>query len=114
VNDLLIGVVGPCKAGKSTLVENLLGHGYIAKVIAQEHSYVPSMWKRITNPDTLVYLDVSYPVTLKRSTLNWTQTDFDQQIIRLKHALQHAHIYIHTDNLTPEEVLSRVLYALNI
>jgi len=31
--------------------------------IAQEHSYVPYMWKRITNPDLLIYLNASFEVS---------------------------------------------------
>ena len=33
-----IAIVGPCGAGKSTLAEVLIGHGYPARQIAQEHS----------------------------------------------------------------------------
>ena len=59
-SQLKIGVVGPCGAGKSTLVNALAEHGYPARHIAQEHSYVPSMWKRMVNPDILIYLEASY------------------------------------------------------
>ena len=52
-----IGVVGPCAAGKTTLIAGLRNHGYTAKHIAQEHSYVPAMWQLLTNPDILIYLD---------------------------------------------------------
>lgn len=62
----LIGVVGPCTAGKSTLVNNLKVHGIQIRHIAQEHSYVAYMWQRITNPDVLIFLDVSYDTSLKK------------------------------------------------
>jgi dephospho-CoA kinase len=38
---LRIGVVGPCAAGKTTLVAALKNRGYEVHHIAQEHSYVP-------------------------------------------------------------------------
>ena len=54
----LIGVVGPCSAGKSVLARRLRARGFHVKEIRQEHSCVPDMWQRITNPALLVYLDV--------------------------------------------------------
>ena len=52
---LLIGIVGPCAAGKSTLVADLAKHGYRTRHIAQEHSHVKDMWQRLTNPDLLIF-----------------------------------------------------------
>ena len=57
----LIGVVGPCGSGKSTLIAGLEKHGYACRHIAQEHSYVPAMWQIITKPDVLIYLHASFP-----------------------------------------------------
>ncbi|MBN1486515.1 MAG: hypothetical protein JW981_02660, partial [Anaerolineae bacterium] len=59
IKSSLIGIVGPCSAGKSSLARELRHRGYRVKEIRQEHSAVPSMWQRITNPDILLYLDVS-------------------------------------------------------
>ena len=109
---MLIGVVGPCAAGKSTLIASLKKYGYHAKHIAQEHSYVPDMWKRLTNPDILIYLDVSYTLTLARRHMDWSQTEYDVQIQRLHHAREYANFYLITDELTPEQVLSEVLQFL--
>ena len=109
----LVGIVGPCAAGKSTLVISLKQHGIRAKHIAQEHSYVPDMWHRLTNPDILVYLDVAYPITLQRRNMNWNIKEYDEQIKRLKHARQHADIHISTDDLTPQDILDKVLALLN-
>jgi adenylate kinase family enzyme len=53
---VLVGVVGPCGSGKSTLIAALEAQGYPCRHIAQEHSYVKDMWKRITNPDVLIFL----------------------------------------------------------
>jgi hypothetical protein len=109
---LMIGVVGPCAAGKTTLVSGLRMAGYEARHIAQEHSYVADMWKRLTNPDRLVYLHVSYPLTLIRRNLDWTETEYCEQIHRLRHGRQFADFYVDTDALTPQQVLEQVLYYL--
>jgi hypothetical protein len=109
-----IGVVGPCSAGKSTLIANLRGvPGVELRHIAQEHSYVQNMWQRISRPDWLIFLDVSYPVTLERKNLNWTEAEYQEQQRRLAHARDHAHLYILTDHLAPREVLEQVLAFLD-
>ena len=108
-----IGIVGPCAAGKTTLVDNLKKSGYACKHIAQEHSYVDDMWKRLTNPDILIYLDVSYPLTIERRHMNWTLEEYQEQLRRLKHARDHADLYISTDELNSKEVLARVLNYLS-
>lgn len=105
---LLIGVVGPCGAGKSTLVAGLEREGFRCRHIAQEHSYVPNMWKRITNPSLLVFLDASYEVCTARRKLNWRKEEYDEQQRRLAHARQHADLLIETDRLSPQEVLEQV------
>jgi deoxyadenosine/deoxycytidine kinase len=107
-----IGVVGPCSSGKSTLVAGLKQRGYQARPIAQEHSYVPYMWQRITNPDVLIYLDVSYENAQQRRWLNWSLEDYAEQLHRLCHARQHANLYVDTDPLTIPEVLEAVLRFL--
>lgn len=109
---LCIGVVGPCAAGKTTLVGKLRGLGFTVRHIAQEHSYVPSMWKRITNPDILIYLDVSYPNTLRRKQLNWTYEEYEAQLQRLSHARAHADLVIDTNPLTEEEVLQKAVHFI--
>lgn len=109
----LIGVVGPCASGKSTLVNNLGLLKISAKNIAQEHSYVPEMWQILTKPDLLVYLDVSYDVSSQRRNLNWTEAEFERQLTRLNHAREHADLIINTDHLNKEQVLEVVLSFLN-
>jgi deoxyadenosine/deoxycytidine kinase len=104
-----IGVVGPCAAGKTTLIVALSKLGYRAHHIAQEHSYVADMWQRISKPDLLIYLDVSYPVSMQRRPMNWSEADFLEQVHRLVHARQHASLYIDSNNLTPDDVLRKVL-----
>lgn len=105
----LIGVVGVCASGKSTLIEGLTGHGYRARHIAQEHSYVKDMWKRTTNPDILIFLDVTFEESLKRRVLNWNEQDYEEQQRRLSHAREHAHLNLDTTPLSIGEVLERVL-----
>ena len=105
----LIGVVGPCGSGKSTLVEGLEKHGYECRHIAQEHSYVPDMWQLITQPGILIYLNASFAVSTARARLNWRKKDHAEQLRRLAHARTHANLIIETDQLTPEDVLQRAL-----
>jgi cytidylate kinase len=110
---MIIGVVGPCGAGKSSLVAGLRAKDYLVRHIAQEHSYVPDMWKRLTNPDILIYLDVSYENTIRRRKLDWTYAEYAEQLHRLNHARQHADLYLDTNPLTFEEVLNTVIAFIN-
>jgi ATPase subunit of ABC transporter with duplicated ATPase domains len=103
-----IGVVGPCGAGKSTLIACLRQNGYVVKHIAQEHSYVKDMWKRLTNPDILIYLDVSYLTSCIRRKMDWTESEYLEEVFRLRHARQAADFYLNTDGLTIEEVFQMV------
>ena len=107
-----VGIVGPCAAGKSTLVSALSKLGYEAKHIAQEHSYVADMWQRLTKPRVLIYLSASYPTTITRRNINWTQKEYDEQLRRLAHAHDHADLIMETDDLTPDDVLQSVLRFL--
>ena len=106
---MLVGVVGPCGAGKSSLVAGLQAHGVRGRHIAQEHSYVPDMWKRLTNPDILIFLEVSYENTVRRRKLDWTAAEYSEQLGRLWHARQHADLVLDTNPLTVDQVLNTVL-----
>jgi len=105
----LIGVVGPCGSGKSTLIAGLEARGFTCRHIAQEHSYVQAMWQIITKPDILIFLHASFPISTARRKLNWLEKDYDEQSRRLSHAREHANIIIDTDDLTPDQVLQHVL-----
>jgi thymidylate kinase len=106
---LKIGIVGPCTAGKSTLIRRLEGqYNVVLRHIAQEHSYVQNMWQRISQPDWLVFLDVSYPVSMQRKKLDWTVKEYEEQQRRLQHARAHADFYLQTDDFTPEQVAEKV------
>ncbi len=104
----IIGIVGPCASGKSTLISNLAVQGITARHIAQEHSYVKDMWQRLTHPDVLIYLDVSFSQSMQRRRMNWQEKDFEEQVKRLEHARRHADYYVDTDQLTPQEVSDQV------
>jgi hypothetical protein len=67
------------------------------------------MWLRLVNPIALIYLDVSYPVSMDRRPLNLTPEEFEEQKNRLSHAFQNADLYLHTDELTPDEVQALVM-----
>jgi deoxyadenosine/deoxycytidine kinase len=112
-NKTIIGVVGPCSAGKTTLINKLSQQGMSAKHIAQEHSYVKDMWRQIGKSDFLVYLDVSYEQSMKRRPLNMSTQEFEEQNFRLRHARKHAECYVDTNALTPEEVFAYVESFLN-
>jgi predicted ATPase len=109
---ILIGVVGPCGSGKSTLVAGLDRLGYLTRHIAQEHSYVKDMWQRLTDPDILVFLQASWAVTCQRRSLNWTEAEWQEQQFRLRHARENADLYLDTDGLSIEAVLERMVAFL--
>jgi hypothetical protein len=113
INPLCVAVVGPCTAGKSTLVEALRAAGYEARQPAQEHSYVPNMWQRMVKPDVLIYLDVDDANTRSRRPYSdGGPQRLAEQSKRLRHARRHCHFYLDTSGLTPFEVQARVLAFL--
>jgi cytidylate kinase len=105
----LIGIVGPCGAGKSTLAAGLQQKGYRARAIVQEHSFVKDMWQRLTRPDVLIFLQASCSVGGKRRQMKWTESEWEEQQRRLVHAREHADFHLATDSLGIEEVLDLVL-----
>lgn len=109
---IIIGLVGPCGSGKSTLAGRLRARGYRVKHIAQEHSFVKDMWKRIANPDALIFLDASYPVTNARRNLGWAESDYLEQHRRLAHARERADLYIFTDEMSVDEVEQEIIAFL--
>ena len=108
----LVGVVGPCGAGKSLLVAALKRQEIRAQEIAQEHSYVPDMWQRITDPDLLVYLDVYREVSEKRQGNPLRIVMWKEMNARLAHARDYADVLVHTDSLEPQEVEREVMGSL--
>lgn len=110
---LKVSVVGPCASGKSTLVRALRAAGYEARQPAQEHSYVPAMWQRLTQPDVLIFLDVSETaVQRRRPKSSGGAARLAEQQARLAHARRHCDLYVDTSALTADEVRERVLVFL--
>ena len=109
INRAVIGVVGVCGSGKSTLVKGLRARGIEIRHIAQEHSYVQTMWQKIGKAELLIFLDCSYPETIRRRQLNWTEAEYQEQHRRLQNARENADLYLFTDPMTEQEVLAEVL-----
>ena len=105
-------MVGPCASGKSSLVRRLTALGYNARHVAQDHSYVPDMWQRLTDPDLLVYLDAELSTIARRRRIRWGERRLADERRRLRHARQHCDLYLPTDDLTEEEVLAQVVAFL--
>ncbi len=106
---MMIAIVGPCGSGKTVLANGLQRHDYNARQIAQEHSFVQDMWRVLTKPDILIYLDASYETCTLRKQFNWRQDEYERQLQRLSNAREHCDIYLQTDDLSPEQVLREIL-----
>lgn len=107
-----IAVVGPCASGKSELVSRLQALGYEARQCAQEHSYVPDMWQRISRPQILIYLDASPPALAARRATAADEHYLRLERQRLAHARSHCDLYVDTSAMDQEGVLRRVVQAL--
>lgn len=112
-NSRRIAIVGPCSAGKTTLGTALKAMGYTVRQPAQEHSQVPDMWRRLSKPDVLIYLDVDYDHTLQRRPhQDGGPERVAEQKERLAHARKHCDLYIDTNDLTVAEVRAKALAFL--
>ena len=109
---LRVAVVGPCASGKSTLTAALRAAGYEARQPAQEHSYVPDMWRRLGDPDVLIYLDISYEALLERRPHFGEQEYLEREKGRLAHARAHADLVVDTSALAAEAVAAQVMSLL--
>lgn len=104
-------VVGPCAAGKSTLVAALQALGYNAHVSAQEHSAIASLWQH-SHPDILIALEADIAAVRARRGEEWPEWLHDVQVQRLHAASAAADLTIDTTGLDSETVSSRVLAFL--
>src|SRR5688500_18415442 len=77
-----IVVVGPCAAGKSTLVSALRALGYDAHVSGQEHSEIATLWQH-SQPDVLIALAVDISAVRDRRGGPWPEWLHDLQVRRL-------------------------------
>ena len=109
-----IVIVGPCAAGKTTLVRGLWAQGFAkARVVAQEHSGVLDLWKMRGLPDVLIYLDVKLEtIAARQQRSDWTTDYLTEQQRRLQSARAGCDVYLPTDDLTIEEVLEQVVHYL--
>ena len=108
-----IAIVGPCTAGKSTLKPVLMEHGYVVRMPVQEHSHVKTMWRQLSKPDILIFLDVDAEVTAVRRPKNPSSPAYyAEQHRRLAHAREHCDFYLNTSTLSPEQVQEKVLSFL--
>src|SRR5215213_4831100 len=106
-----IVVVGPCAAGKSTLVTALRELGYDAHVSGQEHSEIATLWQR-SDPDVLIALDVDIRAVRARRGGSWPEWLHDLQVRRLAAAARAADLAIDTSALSPQTIVDRVLAYL--
>jgi deoxyadenosine/deoxycytidine kinase len=100
-------IVGVCAAGKTTLAENLTRLGYEADTVAQEHSYVPTLYRH-SSPDAVIYLDASFAAIKKRRDIDWDERFLAEEQARLADARAACDLYIKTDNLNADQVFRRV------
>ena len=111
---LRVAVVGPCASGKSTLVKALREAGYEARHPAQEHSYVPDMWRRLVDPDVLIYLDLSHEAYRQRRPKDDAGPEYlEMQRARLAHAREHADLKIDTSEMSDTDVRIKLLGFLS-
>ncbi|MCA9948126.1 MAG: hypothetical protein KDE48_00640, partial [Anaerolineales bacterium] len=72
------------------------------------------MWQRLSKPDILLYLDVSYTAARQRKPhIDGGPQRLTEQHKRLDHARQHCDFYIDTTDLTPGEVRTAVFDFLH-
>jgi predicted ATPase len=109
-----IVVVGPCAAGKTTLVKGLIAQGYAgARLVVQEHSGVRNLWARRGRPDALIYLDAQVATMNRRQgRTDWTDEARAEQLLRLESARCECDVYLPTDDLTIVQVLEAVVRFL--
>src|SRR5215218_3107446 len=104
-------VVGPCAAGKSTLVTALRELGYDAHVSVQEHSEIATLWQH-SQPDVLIALEVDIGAVRDRRGGSWPEWLHDLQVRRLAAASRAANLAIDTSGLSPQTVVDHVVAYL--
>ncbi len=102
-----VTIVGPCAAGKTTLVARLREQGLDAYAVAQEHSGVAYLWQ-LAEPDLLIFLDVDLATTAARRKREWPAELYATQHERLTHARRHADLYLDGSAIPAEEVARQV------
>lgn len=112
-NAIRLAIVGPCSSGKTVLGERLENLGFTVRQPAQEHSLVPTMWQRFSQPDLLIFLDVDYAhARQRRPHIDGGPQRVAEQQRRLAHARTHADLIVDTRGKTVEEVYTAVVTFL--
>jgi cytidylate kinase len=106
-----IVVVGPCAAGKSTLVTALRELGYDAHASGQEHSEIAMLWQH-SHPDVLIALEVDISAVRDRRGGSWPEWLHHRQVRRLAAASRAADLAIDTTAISPQTVVDRVVAYL--
>lgn len=111
---LQIVVVGPCAAGKTTLVNGLREQGFAsARLVAQEHSGIRDLWMRRGRPDALIYLDAQVATMNRRQgRADWTEAARAEQLLRLESARRECDVYLDTSDLSIPQVLEAIVRFL--
>jgi len=105
-------VVGPCASGKTTLVEGLKRLGYDAAVRGQEHSEIPTLWRR-GEPDVVIALSVDLATIRDRRGADWPEALYRVQQRRLANAVAAAEIVLDASRLDADAILTRAAAALS-
>jgi deoxyadenosine/deoxycytidine kinase len=106
-----IVVVGPCAAGKTTLVNQLKERGYDAYVCGQEHSEIATLFRH-GQPDIVIALDLDLTTLRARRGDEWPQDIYTRQVQRLEVARSQADLVIDTSDLNELQALDAVLTML--
>lgn len=106
-----IAVVGGCGSGKSTIVARLQRLGHDAYVVGQEHSQIPTLWRR-KDPEIVVYLDVTLETVRSRRGDHWPEWLYHQQQSRLENAREAADIDVSTTVRSIDETVSMIAKRL--
>ncbi len=109
----VIKVVGVSAAGKSTLVAGLRAAGFDARPVSQEHSNVPTLWRRFDAHKVLIYLDVTLEAQReRRADVSWDAAARATEVARLADARAHADLAINTTSIAAATVLALALAFL--
>jgi hypothetical protein len=106
-----IVVVGPCAAGKTTLVNALSAFGYDAHPCAQEHSEIATLWRH-SQPEVLIALKVDLGAVRSRRGSHWPAWLYDTQVRRLTNAYSSADLVIDASRQDASAVLDAVVAYL--
>ncbi len=86
--------------------------GYRARVVAQEHSGIPDLWRHAGAPRALILLEAERSTIARRRKDRFPAWLHELQMQRLASARAHADLVITTDHASPEEVVQTVIKFL--